>query len=418
MKRLKFRSLAISLMFVASVFVFNSCGVESSLVGYDDIYADDEQIAFEEQNYLRSQDYEVYQDKRYTHQPQQYREQINTDVYQDTVINENFDMDDYYDYAYTARLHRFHDPAPIYSYYDDYYTNLYWYDRDYLLFGTSIYYGYRWWWPSYSVYWGWGWNPWRYHGWYGSWWGWHYGYYDYAWGWGWYGGPHHHHWGHHPHYYNSHDRNSGFYRPEHEGGRLTRANARGNSPSSPQNSTMSRGGNNQTFGERYNQRYGNSAITRGNSSTITRQSATSSSNSVTRANNRLQKPVSRSTNGNINRGNSSINNNNSTVNRNNSNVNRSNNTVNRNSNVNQSTRNRTYIPPAQRQQRSSTTYRSTPSNRSSNVNRSSNMNTSRSKSVSSSRSSSSRSSSISSGSRSSSSGSRGGSSSRSGGGRR
>ena len=37
--------------------------------------------------------------------------------------DEEFEMDEYYDYSYTARIRRFHDPNPGYSYYDNYYTN-------------------------------------------------------------------------------------------------------------------------------------------------------------------------------------------------------------------------------------------------------------------------------------------------------
>ena len=408
MKRLNSGSFGVLL--VAIALAFSSCGIENSAVGYDDIYADDAQIAFEEQNYVRQQDKNLYKDRNFSHQPKRYREQLSTSSYQDTVIGEDFDMDDYYDYAYTARLHRFHDPAPIYGYYDDYYTNLYWYDRDYLLFGTSIYYGYRWWWPSYSYYWGWGWHPWHHYGWYGNWWGWHHGWYDYAWGWGWYSGPHHGYWSHNPHYYNSHDRNSGFYRPEHEGGRLTRSNTRSNS-------TISRGQTDRTFGERYNQRFGNNAVTRGNSSSVGRQSTTSAQSTLTRNQNRLQKPVSRSSSNAVSRSNYRTNNSNSTVQRNNSTVNRNYNGTNRSNTATQSPQRRTYTPPMQRQQRSNTTMRNTTTNRSGNMNRSSNINSSRSRSMSSpSRSSSSsRGGSYSSPSRSSSSGSRGSSSSHSGG---
>ncbi|MBR1775254.1 MAG: hypothetical protein IJ759_07000 [Bacteroidales bacterium] len=417
MKILNFRNLALCFTVVSTALVLNSCGVEGGLAGYDDIYADDEQIAFEEQNFTRTENKQVYQDPRYSHSPKQYREQINTEVVQDSVLSEDFDMDDYYDYAYTARLHRFHDPAPIYGYYDDYYTNLYWYDRDPLLWGTSIYYGYRWWWPSYSFAWGWGWSPWRHYGWYGDWWGWHHGWYGYDWAWGWYSGPHHGHWAHNPHYYNSHDRNSGFYRPEHEGGRLTRTNSSNNSTGARGNAGLSRNTSNQTFGDRYNQRFGNNNLTRGNATTLSRQGTTTNQNNVTRQTNRLQKPVTRTTNSTLSRGNASTQSNGSALNR-------GNNTTNRNNNLNNSPQRRSYTPPAQRQQRSSDSYRSNSSNRSTNMNRNSNNNMNRSRSLStpsrstatpSRNSSSSRSSSMSSSRSSSSSmGRSGGSSSRGG----
>ena len=404
MKILNFRNLALCFTVATAALVLNSCGVEGTLTSYDDIYADDEQIAFEEQNFARQQGRQVYQDPRFKHQPKQYTEQINTEVTFDTVLNDDFDMDDYYDYAYTARLHRFHDPAPVYGYYDDYYTNMYWYDRDPLLWGTSIYLGYRWWWPSYSFTWGWGWNPWHHYGWYGDWWGWHHGWYGYNWGW--YGGPHHGHWAYNPHYYNSHDRNSGFYRPQHEGGLLSRANASGNTTGPRNNSGISRGNTNQTFGERYNQRFGNNNTARGNSNTISRTSTPSSRNTISRTQNRLQKPLQRNGNASASNGNSSIT--------------RQNNINSRNNAVNNQPQRRTYTPAVQRQQRSSNTYRNNNTVRSvdmnKNVNRSRSLSSPSKSTTSPSRSSSSsRSSSMSSSRSSSSSMGRSGSSSSRGG---
>ena len=46
----------------------------------------------------------------------------------------------YYDYEYTARINRFHRDMTL-DYYNDYYTNLYWYTHDPLFWGTSIYWG-------------------------------------------------------------------------------------------------------------------------------------------------------------------------------------------------------------------------------------------------------------------------------------
>lgn len=141
----------------------------------------------------------------------------------------DFDADDYYDYEYAVRIRRFYHPVSYYGYYDNYYTNSYWYTYNPHHWGISIYYGYPWWGPSYYTYnycpswywysgwgcdwswgcgWGWGWSP----GWY---WGHHGGY------WGGYGhGYNHGYWdgywdGYNDglannYYYNSHD-NSGYY---------------------------------------------------------------------------------------------------------------------------------------------------------------------------------------------------------------
>lgn len=56
----------------------------------------------------------------------------------------DFDPDNYYDYAYSARINRFHSPFHHYGYYDDYYTNAYYYSNLYDDWGTSIYFGYNW----------------------------------------------------------------------------------------------------------------------------------------------------------------------------------------------------------------------------------------------------------------------------------
>src|SRR2546421_195880 len=41
--------------------------------------------------------------------------------------NSKFNYDDYYDYEYAARMRRFYNPVSSYGYYDNYYTNSYWY---------------------------------------------------------------------------------------------------------------------------------------------------------------------------------------------------------------------------------------------------------------------------------------------------
>ncbi|HAG15972.1 MAG TPA: hypothetical protein DCG69_05530 [Bacteroidales bacterium] len=55
---------------------------------------------------------------------------------------DNFKYDDYYDYSYSSRIRRFDNPVLGASYYDSYYTNLYWYDYRPISWGTSIYIGY------------------------------------------------------------------------------------------------------------------------------------------------------------------------------------------------------------------------------------------------------------------------------------
>lgn len=161
--------------------------------------------------------------------------------------DKDFNYDDYYDYEYTTRIRRFYNPVYSYGYYDNYYTNSYWYTGNPYNWGTSVYMGYNWWGPSYysynyypSTYWyynsGWGWgtgwgcnngwgyngfyDPWNNYGWgYNNWYGWnpypnYYGYWNgynngYYNGWynGYYSGLYDNN------YFNSYDNNSYYYGP-------------------------------------------------------------------------------------------------------------------------------------------------------------------------------------------------------------
>ena len=143
------------------------------------------------------------------------------------VTNNYYNNDDYYDYSYSSRIRRFYYPS-YYSYYDPYYTNLYWYDYNPFSWGISIYLGYNWWAPSYCYYspfcygyysypyYGWGWSfGWGYYP-YGNnygygynngyWNGYNNGYWD-----GYYAGSGGYNpYGFNPYYYNSYDRNSNY----------------------------------------------------------------------------------------------------------------------------------------------------------------------------------------------------------------
>jgi hypothetical protein len=89
-------------------------------------------------------------------------------------ITNNF-YGDYYDYEYASRLRRFHSSYFMDSYYDPFYSNMYFYDYNPWSWGTSIYFNSGWGYPSFGMSYGWGWPSYSY-GWgyssYGS------GYYD------------------------------------------------------------------------------------------------------------------------------------------------------------------------------------------------------------------------------------------------
>ncbi len=201
------------------LFVFNSCGLSVPTIGYDDVYATN--LKEHEPFIAEDSDYKIYQDSSYTKQKKHYRElikvedslagqegyQIEESATEYDVNYAEFDEEDYYDYAYSARLRRFYHPVVYRDYYADYYTNLYWYTYDPFCWGTSIYLGYSWWYPSYYSSWYWDpfYNPY-----------WHSHHF------------HHHHHHHHPHhydvcYFNSMDYNSNMYRGSSVGGSIKRA---------------------------------------------------------------------------------------------------------------------------------------------------------------------------------------------------
>lgn len=195
--------------------VFSACGTTFGSLSYDDVYSDTDEEEYLKEEPAKKSRGVVYQDPRYRKQVQSHREQLSSEQSgadgsgiqnpNDTTAQEYaaYDQDDYYDYAYSARLRRFHSPIVYSDYYADYYTDLYWYTYDPFLWGTSIYLGYSWWYPSF------------YHGWYSPYYSyWYSPWYAYGWYHPYYHHHHHHCWDpcHHICYYNSHDHNSNLYR--------------------------------------------------------------------------------------------------------------------------------------------------------------------------------------------------------------
>ncbi|MDR1847981.1 MAG: hypothetical protein LBR17_07715 [Bacteroidales bacterium] len=312
--------MAITLSMTGFITLLNSCSTGFYSYGYDDVYASPSERNSRQVNVIQRQEAQPYADPAYQKTTEVYVDTINTDSADMEQANDySYNEDDYYDYAYTARIRRFHRPYLMYDYYDDYYTNLYWYTYDPWYWGTSIYLGYHWWYPSYYSYY-WGYSPYWY-GYYP-----YYGYHNHYWG--------HHHGGHHGHntisYYNSHDRNSNFYRSE----RITIGSKSNNGRIASQS----------TFGERYNTRFGSTSTTRKPLITTDRGN-TLSKQPLNTNTNRLQKPVQnrRLTTGGT-----------TTVTRNNQSVNNNMRTTAPNSTI--SRNNRTYTPPSVRQPRTTSEF--------------------------------------------------------------
>jgi len=73
---------------------------------------------------------------------------------QDTALSGNeeyYISDNYYDFSYSSRIRRFHNPIMYnYGYYSGFYTDYHWYNPDPFYWGSSIYSGYNWNSPYYS----------------------------------------------------------------------------------------------------------------------------------------------------------------------------------------------------------------------------------------------------------------------------
>ncbi len=139
------------------------------------------------------------------------------------VINNNYYYGDYYDFAYSSRIRRFHRPYASFGYYDPFFTNMYFYMHNPHYYGVSIYMGYGampYYYPGYFAfspwYSSWYWNPFFWHrgfhpfGYWGSsyWAGYHAGYYA-----GMYNPYGYGYWGHYNYNYNSHDGSNYHYGP-------------------------------------------------------------------------------------------------------------------------------------------------------------------------------------------------------------
>ena len=209
----------------------------------DDVYYSPKKSKIE----YKKQDTSIQTDSVY------YVEPTETSAGDTYITNNYYDNDDYYDFKYSSRIKRFHSNYYLNSYYSDYYTNLYWYDYDPYDWGISIYFGYNFWDPYYYMPWYsphyYGWYDWRWNNW-NRWYYWNYdpysywGYYPhYGWNYwnhGWYGNGYWSGYGgggywNKP-YYNSYDKNSGFYADHRNslGGNISRNN------------------NYRTFGDKYN----------------------------------------------------------------------------------------------------------------------------------------------------------------------
>ena len=108
-------------------------------------------IYYSDPNYLASDEFSSYEDlvKNESVGSEYDTTNVNDTVYSET---ENFSTDDYYDFSFSSRIKRFHNPLFYSGYYGNFYTDYYWYHDDPFFWGSSIYAGYNWYSPYYSYY--------------------------------------------------------------------------------------------------------------------------------------------------------------------------------------------------------------------------------------------------------------------------
>ncbi|MBL7882732.1 MAG: hypothetical protein JNL69_01585 [Bacteroidia bacterium] len=163
------------LIFVSAIFVFASCSTQNGLAtkNYeDDIYYSSKDAAADKEKKKVADEQAKTLAAIQAEQKAKEEEDYYTSKKQTQIVEEKpFDYDDYYDYEYSTRLRRFHNNCGSYGYYDNYYTNSYYYTGNPYNYGTSVYMGYSWWGPSYVTYnyypsyswyssYGWGYDPW------------------------------------------------------------------------------------------------------------------------------------------------------------------------------------------------------------------------------------------------------------------
>jgi len=126
--------------------ILSSCNTSKIVTYSDDVYANPteekrlEKLAAEEKAKKEALEKQKEEEARLA---QKAKDDANP-YYQDP----SFNSDDYYDYQYASRIRRFDNPIYGAGYYDNYYTNSYWYNQNPYMYGTSIYNSYNWLMPS------------------------------------------------------------------------------------------------------------------------------------------------------------------------------------------------------------------------------------------------------------------------------
>ena len=134
--------------------ILSSCATQKVGTYTDDVYANPSEDRIEEARLaaIAKQEAEA-REKHYNDSIASIRKaQKDKDDANPYYKDREFKYDDYYDYEYATRVKRFNNGINGLSYYDNYYTNSYWYNKNPYNYGVSVYNGYSWWGSGYNNY--------------------------------------------------------------------------------------------------------------------------------------------------------------------------------------------------------------------------------------------------------------------------
>ncbi len=137
-----------------AILLMSSCATQKTVSYNDDMYANPTEDKKEAARIaaIRKKQQDAA-DKRYSDSLANVRlAQKAKDDANPAYKDREFKYDDYYDYEYATRVKRFNNNINGLSYYDNYYTNSYWYNQNPYSYGVSVYNGYSWWGNSYNNY--------------------------------------------------------------------------------------------------------------------------------------------------------------------------------------------------------------------------------------------------------------------------
>ncbi|MCX8081658.1 MAG: hypothetical protein N3F09_10530 [Bacteroidia bacterium] len=169
------KNFALSLVSISIVISFSCSSIKNSGKGYDEVYDDPIELRKLQLAAQKKAQEEMEQKEK------EWYARKEKEMSLDPKYNDReFSYEDYYDYEYASRLKRFHQFNPGLSYYDDWYTNQWFYNPCSCAWNQSIYSPF---WYNGMNCWNMGWNTPMFIGNYGPGAGWNYGI-SLGWGWG------------------------------------------------------------------------------------------------------------------------------------------------------------------------------------------------------------------------------------------